>query len=173
VSRTATAVRRLEEEGAMEAPKRVRPKGLADYLEVLTKAAFQSGISWKVIDSKWPGFRQAFHGFDPRWVAGLEPPDIDRLAQDTRIVRNRRKIEATVHNARTMLDLDREHGGFRTYLRSHEDFDATVVDIRKRFKFLGDVGTYYFLYVVGEAVPPHEEWMAAHGQGLRGRPPRG
>ena len=124
----------------MEAPKRIRPKALADYLEVMTKSAFQSGISWRVIEAKWDGFREAFHGFDPKWVASLEEPDVERLAKDTRIVRNRRKIEATVHNARTMLDLDREHDGFRSYLRSHASFEETVADMRKRFKFLGDMG---------------------------------
>ncbi|MFL5799401.1 MAG: DNA-3-methyladenine glycosylase I [Actinomycetota bacterium] len=147
----------------MEAPKRIRPKGLADYLEVTTKAAFQSGISWRVIEAKWDGFREAFFGFDPERVASLEPPDVDRLAEDTRIVRNRAKIEATVHNARIMLDLDREFGGFRKYLRSFGDFHALVKDMRKRFKFLGDTGSYFMLYVVGEQVPPHEDWMAAHG----------
>jgi hypothetical protein len=154
---------------AMEAPKKIRPKGLADYLEVMTKSAFQSGISWRVIEAKWEGFREAFHGFDPRWVASLDPPDIDRLAADTRIVRNRKKIEATVHNARTMLDLEREHGGFHRYLRSHGTFEETVADMRKRFKFLGDLGAYYFLYVVGEEVPAHEDWMAAHGGSMSQR----
>src|SRR5712691_3640788 len=132
----------------MEAPKQIRPKGLADYLEVMTKAAFQSGISWKVIEAKWDGFREAFFGFDPGRVAELEPPDVDRLAEDTRIVRNRKKIEATIHNAQTMLDLDREYGGFRKYLRSQPDFGALVVDLKKRFKFLGDTGAYFFLWVV-------------------------
>jgi 3-methyladenine DNA glycosylase Tag len=149
----------------MEGPKRIRPKGLSDYLEVMTKAAFQSGISWKVIEAKWDGFREAFDGFDPEHVASLEPPDVDRLVEDTRIVRNRAKIEATVHNARTMLDLDREYGGFRKYLRSFDDYEALVKDMRKRFKFLGDTGAYYMLHVVGEQVPPHEEWMAAHAAG--------
>jgi 3-methyladenine DNA glycosylase Tag len=153
-----------------EEPKRIRPTGLADYLEVMTKSVFQSGINWRVIESKWSGFQEAFHGFDPQWVASLDPPDVDRLAQDTRIVRNRRKIEATVHNAQTMIDLDREHGGFKKYLRSHGGFEGTVADMRKRFKFLGDLGGYYFLYVVGEKVPAHEDWMAAHGGGLRGSP---
>jgi Methyladenine glycosylase len=156
----------------MEAPKQVKPKRLADYLEVMSKSVFQAGISWAVIDAKWEGFRAAFEGFDPETVAGFDPPDIDRLAQDTRIVRNRRKIEATVHNARTMLELDREHGGFRKYLRSHGGFEATVADLKKRFKFLGDLGGYYFLYVVGEEVPAHEEWMAAHGQAGAAKPVR-
>jgi 3-methyladenine DNA glycosylase Tag len=147
----------------MEAPKQVKPKGLADYLEVMSKSVFQSGISWQVIEAKWDGFREAFEGFDPQTVAGFDPSDVDRLAQDTRIVRNRKKIEATIHNARTMIDLDGEHGGFRKYLRSHDDFEETVADLRGRFKFLGDTGAYHFLYVVGERVPPHEEWMASHG----------
>jgi len=147
---------------AQQEPKRIRPKGLADYLEVLTKSVFQSGISWRVIEAKWDGFREAFHGFDPEHVAGLTPPDVDALAADTRIVRNRRKIEATVENAATLLELDRQHGGFRKYLRSHADYEALAGDLVKRFKFLGDLGAYYFLHVVGEETPPHDEWMARH-----------
>jgi 3-methyladenine DNA glycosylase Tag len=154
----------------MEAPKQVKPKGLADYLEVMSRSVFQSGISWRVIEAKWDGFREAFGLFDPETVAGFDPPDVDRLAQDTRIVRNRRKIEAIIHNARTMLELDREHGGFRKYLRSHGNFEETVADLRTRFKFLGNLGAYYFLYVVGEEVPPHEDWMATHGDAVARKP---
>ena len=89
----------------MAGPKRIRPKGLSDYLEIMTMAAFQAGISWRVIEAKWAGFREAFDGFDPEKVASLEPPDIDRLAEDTRIVRNRAKIEAAIANARAMVAL--------------------------------------------------------------------
>jgi len=147
---------------AMEAPQQITPKGLPDYLEVVTRAIFQAGMSWRVIAAKWDGFREAFQGFDPEKVAAFTPDDIERLAADPRIVRNRRKIEATVLNAQALLELDREPGGFKGYLQSHGGFDATVADLRRHFKFLGDTGAYYFLYVVGEPVPPHEEWMAAH-----------
>jgi hypothetical protein len=145
----------------VEAPERIKPKGLNDYLAVLTKAAFQSGISWRVIEAKWPGFEAAFFGFDPERIARLTPNEVDALAVDTRIVRNRRKIEATVTNARTMLELTAEHGSFQKYLRSRGDFEATVADLSKRFAFIGRMGAYYFLYVVGEKVPPHSEVMAA------------
>ena len=101
----------------MEAPKQITPTKLADYLEVLTKAVFESGMSWHIIEAKWPGFQEAFGAFDPEYVANLSPDDIDRLATDTRIIRNRRKIEATVHNAEVMLALDREFNGFQNYLR--------------------------------------------------------
>jgi DNA-3-methyladenine glycosylase I len=146
-------------------PEQIEPRGLADYLEVITKAVFQSGMSWKVVEAKWAGFRTAFHAFDPEWVAALSPPDVDRLAADTSIIRNRRKIEATVHNAEEMLELERQHGTFRDYLRSHGSYEATVADLRKRLKFVGDFGAYYFLHVVGEKVPPHEEFMRSRGKG--------
>jgi len=147
----------------MQAPTQIEPTGLADYFEVMTKAVFQSGMSWQVVEAKWDGFREAFAAFDPATVAAFSGDDVDRLSEDTRIIRNRRKIEATITNAETMLALDGEPGGFTGWLRSHADFDATVAALRGEFRFLGDTGTYYFLYVVGERVPPHEEWMKAHG----------
>src|SRR5262245_2536655 len=132
----------------MQPPEQITPTKLADYLDVLTRAVFQSGISWRVIDAKWPGTRQALHEFDPERLADLTPDDVDRLAQDQRLIRNRRKIEATIANAQTMLDLAREHHSFKQYLASFNDFDAVSADLIKRFKFLGATGAYYFLYVV-------------------------
>ncbi|HEY5386727.1 MAG TPA: DNA-3-methyladenine glycosylase I [Thermoleophilia bacterium] len=146
----------------MQAPRQIEPTGLADYLEVMTKAVFQSGISWRVVEAKWDGFREAFAGFDPATVAAFTGDDIDRLVEDAGIIRNRRKIEATITNAEAMLALDGGPGGFTGWLRSHADFDASVAALRGEFRFLGDTGTYFFLYVVGERVPPHEEWMRAH-----------
>jgi len=147
----------------VKAPEKVRPRGLADYLDVMTRAVFQSGMSWRVVEAKWDGFRRAFRDFDPDWVAGLGEEDVERLASDKAIVRNRRKIEATIENAATMLELESEHGGFKDYLRSHGGFEETAADLVRRFKFLGDTGAYYFLYVVGEKVPSHEEWRASRG----------
>lgn len=152
---------------AHEAPVKIEPRSLADYFEVLTKAVFQSGISWRVIEAKWEGFRGAFAGFDPARVARLAPDDVERLVQDASIVRNRRKIEATIENAVEMVALEREHGSFREYLRSHGGFEETVADLRRRFAFLGDTGAYYFLWVVSEPVPAYEEWCASRGRAER------
>jgi 3-methyladenine DNA glycosylase Tag len=146
------------------APERIEPRSLADYLEVMSKAVFQTGMSWKVVDNKWPGIREAFRGFDPAAVVALTPDDLDAITNDTRVIRNRRKIEATVDNARQMLELERQHGSFRAYLRSHDGFEGTVKDLRKRFKFLGDMGCYYFLWVVSEEVPSYEDWCASRGR---------
>src|ERR671922_40738 len=144
-------------------PKQIRPKSLADYLDVLSKIAFQAGLSWRVVEAKWDDIRRAFHGFDPERVARMTPRAVDKLLEDDRVIRSRSKIEATIDNAETMLALDAEHKGFKRYLRSHDDFEATVKDLRKRFKFLGDHGAYRFLWIVGEQVPSWHEWAESRG----------
>ena len=143
------------------APKQIEPKSLGDYLEVMSKSVFQTGISWRVVENKWAGIREAFRGFDAQAVASMGERDIDKLAGDTRVIRNRRKLEAIVENANRLLQLEAEHGSFRNYLRSHGGFEAKVKDLKKQFKFLGETGSYVFLYIVGEQVPPHEEWEAS------------
>src|SRR3990172_3005747 len=143
-------------------PKKITPKLLDDYLEVLSKAVFQSGISWKVVESKWPGTREAFKNFDIHQVANFNENDLDQLSKDSRVIRNYRKLAAIVSNARKMIDLDKEYGSFQNYLRSHADFDAVLQAMRKDFKFMGPTGVYFFLYVVGEQVPPHHEFEARY-----------
>ena len=145
-----------------EAPKQIKPESLDDYLEVMSKAVFQSGISWKVVESKWPSTRAAFHNFDVYEVAALNEKDLDELANDTRVIRNYRKLQAVVTNARKMLDLEALHGSFKKYLRSQPDFDSTLAMLKKDFRFMGATGCYFFLYVVGEKVPPHEEFEATY-----------
>ncbi|MEV5711356.1 DNA-3-methyladenine glycosylase I [Actinoallomurus sp. NPDC052274] len=73
--------------------------------ERLCLEAFQSGLSWLTILRKREGFRRAFDGFDPEKVAAYGPADVERLLADAAIVRNRRKIDATIANARAALDL--------------------------------------------------------------------
>lgn len=154
----------MTQEANPHTPAQVDARRLGDYLEVMSKAVFQSGMSWRVVDKKWSGIREAFRGFDAATVADLGPDEIDALTADTRVIRHRRKLEAVVHNAQRMLELEAQHGGFQIYLRSHGGFEATVADLRKRFRFLGDTGCYYFLYVVKEEVPSYEEWCESRGR---------
>jgi DNA-3-methyladenine glycosylase I len=78
--------------------------------ERISLEAFQSGLSWATILRKRPAFRAAFDDFDPDTVAGYGEPDVARLMADAGIVRNRRKIEATITNARATVRL-RDEGG--------------------------------------------------------------
>ncbi|CAN5321074.1 DNA-3-methyladenine glycosylase I [soil metagenome] len=73
--------------------------------EKLSLEGFQAGLSWISILRRREGFRSVFHGFDPRLVAELGPADVEALMLDTRIIRNRAKIEATISNASITLEL--------------------------------------------------------------------
>jgi DNA-3-methyladenine glycosylase I len=81
-------------------------RGVNAMFERMSLEGFQSGLSWLIILRKRPAFRAAFSGFDPVAVAGFDEADIARLLADTGIVRNRLKIQATVANARAVLELD-------------------------------------------------------------------
>jgi DNA-3-methyladenine glycosylase I len=70
--------------------------------EVLTLTYFENGLSWAMVFDKRDAFRAAFHDFEPTAVAAMTADDVERLMADTSIVRNRRKIEATLHNARLL-----------------------------------------------------------------------
>ncbi|HKY79018.1 MAG TPA: DNA-3-methyladenine glycosylase I [Anaerolineales bacterium] len=143
----------------MGAPKQIKITSLNDYLEVMSKVVFQSGMSWKMIENKWPDIRAAMDNFDIRQVADYDERDIERLTGDARVIRNYRKLVAISGNARRILELDKQHGSFKKYLESHGSFDAALKTLRKDFKFMGPMGIYYFLFVVGETVPTHENFQ--------------
>ncbi len=73
--------------------------------EMITLEGAQAGLSWLTILRKRDGYRKAFAGFDPQRVAGFDNRTVEILVQDAGIVRHRRKIEATINNARRILAL--------------------------------------------------------------------
>jgi DNA-3-methyladenine glycosylase I len=92
-----------------------RVHGESAYLERLTLEAFQSGLSWSTILNKREAFREVFAGFDADTVAAYDQNDVERLMQDARIVRNRRKVEAAVTNAAATVAL-RAAGGLEAFV---------------------------------------------------------
>ncbi len=87
--------------------------------ERLSLEAFQSGLSWATILRKRPAFRKAFDDFDPDTVAAYDEGDVERLMADAGIVRNLRKVEATITNARATVAL-REDGGLPALIWSFQ-----------------------------------------------------
>lgn len=81
-------------------------RGVTAMFERMCLEGFQSGLSWITILRKRPAFRAAFAGFDPATVAEFGAADKERLMADAGIVRNKAKIEATVHNAGKVLEFD-------------------------------------------------------------------
>lgn len=86
--------------------------------ERLSLEAFQSGLSWLVVLRKRDAFRDAFAGFDPDLVARFDDADVERLLADPGIIRNRRKIDATIANARATVAL-RADGGLAALVWAH------------------------------------------------------
>jgi DNA-3-methyladenine glycosylase I len=138
--------------------------------EFLTLEGAQAGLSWETILKKREGYRKAFGGFDPVRVARFTPSRIERLLQNTEIVRNRLKVESTVRNAKAFLAVQREFGSFENYVwrfvggaprmnqwksfrqvpaRTPES-DALSRDLLARgFKFVGSTICYAFMQAVG------------------------
>jgi len=154
--------------GTPTIPERIHAAAPSDYLEVITRAVFQAGLSWAAIAERWDAYREAFCDFDVPRVAAFNEGDFDRLAHMEGIIQSNRKIRATVANAQTLLDLERLHGGFQKYLRSFPSYEALSADLRKRFKFLGEMSVWYFLFRVREPVPEFESWVKT----IRGDHPR-
>jgi DNA-3-methyladenine glycosylase I len=131
------------------------------YFEEMTKAIFRSGFNGKVIESKWDGFRKAFADFSVRKVARFGERDLDRLLKDKAIVRNYRKIEAAMNNAREIVALQGEHESFEKYLRSvsREGEEKLCKAISSRFSHLGTWTSLFFLRSVGLEMPEMtEKW---------------
>ena len=139
-------------------PSQVEKPALNDYLEVMTRAVFQAGLSWASIAGRWDAFRDAFENFDVARVAAMDELDIERLLQ-TGILRSPRKIRASIQNARTLLELDRQFGGFHRYLRSFDAYETLAGDIQRKFKFMGEMNVWYFLFLVREPVPVFDRWV--------------
>jgi len=120
-------------------------------LAEMTKRVFSAGFVWSVIENKWDGFEAAFLGFDPRKL--LTQPDEfwERLASDTRIVRNGQKIMAVRANARFIADIAREHGGFGKFLAAWPATDQIgLLDLMaKRGARLGGMTGQYLLRFLG------------------------
>jgi len=99
-----------------------RPQHHDDKLfEMLILEGAQAGLSWITILRKREGYRRAFHGFDPNKVAAMTELDVERLMQDSGIVRNRLKINSAIRNARVFLQMQQQYGSFDQWLWAHTD----------------------------------------------------
>lgn len=118
----------------------------------MTKAVFQAGFSWKVIENKWPGFEEAFEGFVPvRWKF-MSDDDLDALLKDTRIVRNGMKIQTVRDNAVMLCDLEDEYGSAASCIADWpmDDFIGLLAMLQKRGSRLGGSTAQYFLRFLGK-----------------------
>jgi 3-methyladenine DNA glycosylase Tag len=121
------------------------------WLSAAARAIFQAGFSGSVIEAKWPGFEDAFQGFDPSRLSLWAGDDLDRLLKDPRIVRNGAKLQAVLDNAVFFTDLARSHG---SAARAFAEWPATdhvgLLDLlAKKGSRLGGTTGAYFLRNMG------------------------
>jgi DNA-3-methyladenine glycosylase I len=135
----------------------------AALFEALALTYFENGLSWAIVFDKRDHLRAAFHGFDPAAVAAMTDDDVERLMADTSIVRNRRKIEATLHNARVLSKHSlaqlvwqhrpREHHRLRTWddgrMTSPESHRLATSLREAGFRLVGPVVAHSFMQTVG------------------------
>ena len=122
------------------------------WLSGMAKAVFRAGFNWKVVENKWPGIEDAFHGFDPRGVAFLSDDDLDVLVKDARVIRHWKKLKAIRANAQYVVDLGAEHGSAAKYFAHYpsSEYIGLLDDIKKRASFLGGTTGQYFLREMGK-----------------------
>ncbi|HEV8021872.1 MAG TPA: DNA-3-methyladenine glycosylase I [Candidatus Lustribacter sp.] len=140
-------------------PRVIDAPTLDDHLEVMTRAIFQAGLSWALIDARWDAFRTAFENFNIAVIATYGEGEVERLMEADGVVHSRSKIAGTIANARALRELADKHGDVATYVRSFPSYDALFADAKKRFAYLGDLSLYYWLFRTGLPVPPFERWM--------------
>lgn len=88
----------------------------AEHYELLVLEGAQAGLSWRTVLHRRDAYREAFSGFDPAKVAGYTTETVDDLIADTGIIRNRRKVESAISNARAFLRVQDEYGRFDEYI---------------------------------------------------------
>ena len=139
-----------------------------DYLfEMLVLESFQAGLSWECILNKREAFREAFNHFNKEKIASYNEGKVEELLQNTGIVRNRRKILATIQNAKIFMSIQQEFGSFSNYIwsfskgkimkrktkkniASNSLSDKISKDLMKRgMHFVGTTIIYSYLQAIG------------------------
>lgn len=120
-------------------------------LAAFSRGIFQTGLSWKMIEDKWPAFEQAFHGFDIGRNALMSDADLDGHLANKAIVRHAQKILSVRDNAVFLADLARTHGSAVRYLSAWPETDQVGLFIlmKKRGARLGGMTGPYALRQLG------------------------
>ncbi len=144
------------------------PKNDDDYFERMTKAIFQAGLNWKMIENKWPNFRKAFDHFSTKKVAAFTQNEVKRLMNDAGIVRNESKIRSVIINAQECQRVRDEFGSFSNYLGSFKgDERRLIADLQDRFHHLGESSARTFLYMSGFKLKPTQEELQWHTRHMK------
>jgi DNA-3-methyladenine glycosylase I len=132
----------------------------------------QAGLSWETILKKQDNFRKAYSDFNIKEVAAYAEEDHKRLMEDAGIIRNRLKINAAIENAKTILELQKEHGSFEEWLNKQhpQTKDGWVKIFKKTFRFTGGEIVNEFLMSIGILPGAHEKECPIYNKTLETKP---
>ena len=132
----------------------------------------QAGLSWTTILKKQDNFKKAYHNFDIQTVAAYNNKDRERLLQDAGIIRNRLKVDAAIHNAQVILQLQASHGSFLNWLSHHHPLkrEEWTKLFKKTFKFTGGEIVNEFLMSTGYLPGAHAEDCPIYPKILTAKP---
>ena len=119
----------------------------------------QAGLSWDTILKKQANFKKAYKNFNIKKVASFKEKDFERLMNDAGIIRNRLKINATIENAKAVLNIQNEFGSFKKWMDHHhpKTKDEWVKLFKRTFKFTGGEIVNEFLMSTGYLPGAHIE----------------
>ncbi len=122
------------------------------WLAKMAQCIFNAGFNWKVVEAKWPGFEEAFEGFNPARVAMFNDDDLARLVSDARIVRHGGKIRSVQDNAVFVRQLAQEAGSVGAFIGQwpNSDYIGLLDVLKKRGSRLGGNTGQYFLRFMGK-----------------------
>lgn len=111
----------------------------------------QAGLSWELMLKRQDNFRKAYGGFDIATVAAFSEVDRGRLLADAGIIRNKLKVNAAIHNAGVLLDIQKEFGSFKLWLDRHHPLskEEWTKLFKRSFKFVGGEIVNEFLMSTG------------------------
>lgn len=132
----------------------------------------QAGLSWNTILIKQENFRKAYSNFDIKTIANYDEKERERLLNDAGIIRNKLKVNAAIHNAQVILELQKEFGSFQNWLdQNHPKTKEEWVKLfKKTFKFTGGEITNEFLLSSGYLKGAHGEDCPIHQKILALKP---
>jgi 3-methyladenine DNA glycosylase Tag len=125
-----------------------KPKSEQEYFEILCLCILQAGLSWGIVRKNWKKYRRGFYNFNINKLAKISPKE---LMKKPDVIKNLRKIEGIIYNAKEFQKIKEEYGSFSNFLKSLKQMKDKEIFrlLMKRFRHVGEYTAEFYLHCVG------------------------
>lgn len=125
-----------------------KPKSDQEYFEILCLCILQAGLSWGIVRKNWQKYRKGFFNFNINRLAKVQPK---ALMENPNVIKNPKKIEGIVYNAKEFQKIKKEYGSFFNFLKSLKQMKKNEVSkiLMKRLKYVGEYTAEFYPHCVG------------------------